>query len=62
LSVSTNTRIPAIPELSGARQDATALWARFTDTIENPSAHLLVDERATHAEVSGAILGALDSA
>ena len=53
---------PAIPELSGARQDATALWALFTGTIESLSAHLLVDERATHVEVSGAILGALDSA
>lgn len=51
-----------IPELGGARRDATALWALFTDTIEGLSAHLLVDERATHADVSGAILGALDSA
>ncbi len=57
-----NHRDPAIPELGGARRDATALWALFTDTIEGLSAHLLVDERATHADVSGAILGALDSA
>lgn len=55
-------RDPTIPELGGARRDATALWALFTDTIEGLSAHLLVDERATHADVSGAILGALDSA
>ena len=54
-------RDPMIPELSGACRDATALWALFTDTIERLSAHLLVDERATHVEVSGAILGALDS-
>ena len=55
-------RDPAIPELGGARRDATALWALFTDTIEGLSARLLVDERARHAEVSVAILGALDAA
>lgn len=27
-------RDPTIPELGGARRDATALWALFTDTIE----------------------------
>ena len=36
-------RDPTIPELGGARRDATALWALFTDTIEGLSAHLLVD-------------------
>jgi len=50
---------PAIPELSGARRDATALWALFTDTIPGLTARLLLDERATHAEVSDAILGTL---
>ncbi len=55
-------RDPSIPELGGARRDATALWALFTDTIEGLSARLLVDERATHAEVSAAILGTLDAA
>lgn len=30
-----------IPELSGARRDATALWALFTDTIEDLAARLL---------------------
>jgi uncharacterized caspase-like protein len=55
-------RDPAIPELGGARRDATALWALFTDTIDGLSARLLVDERATHAEASAAILGALDAA
>ena len=29
-----------IPELSGARRDATALWALFTDTVEGLSARL----------------------
>ena len=38
---------PAIPELSGARRNATALWALFTDTIEELAARLLVDEQAT---------------
>jgi len=27
-------RDPAIPELGGARRDATALWALFTDKID----------------------------
>lgn len=27
-------RDPTIPELGGARRDATALWALFTDTID----------------------------
>ena len=52
----------AIPELSGARRDATALWALFTDTVEVLSARLLVDEAATHAEVSSALLGTLAGA
>lgn len=50
----------SIPELGGARHDATALWALFTDTIEGLSGRLLVDEDATHAEVSGAMLGCVD--
>lgn len=53
---------PTIPELSGARRDATALWALFTDSIESLAARLLVDERATTAEVREAILGALAGA
>ena len=51
-----------IPELNGARRDATALWALFTDTIDGLAARLLVDESATHAEVSRAILGGLSAA
>ncbi len=53
---------PSIPELGGARRDAMALWALFTDTIEDLSARLLVDEAATNAEVSGAMLGTLAAA
>jgi uncharacterized caspase-like protein len=52
----------SIPELSGARRDATALWALFTDTVEGLSARLLVDEAATHEEVSSAMLGTLAAA
>ncbi len=36
----------AIPELSGAGRDAMALWALFTDTIEELAARLLVNEQA----------------
>lgn len=52
----------SIPELSGARRDATALWALFTDTVEDLSGRLMVDEAATHAEVSRAMLGTLAAA
>ena len=51
-----------IPELSGARRGATALWALFTDTIDGLLARLLVDETATHAAVSQAIRGVLSLA
>ena len=53
---------PGIPELSGARRDAMALWALFTDTIEELAARRLVDEEATHTAVSEAILGTLEDA
>src|SRR5579859_2691814 len=53
---------PTIPELSGARRDATALWALFTDTIEGLEARLLTDETATHATVTQAVLGTLSGA
>ena len=52
----------AIPELAGARRDALALWALFTDTIEGLAARRLVDEEATYSEVTDAILGALEGA
>ena len=53
---------PAIPELGGARRDALALWALFTDTIEGLAARRLVDEEATYSQVSDAILGTLEGA
>jgi len=52
----------SIPELNGARRDATALWALFSDTIDGLSARLLLDEAAIHAEVRQAILGVLTAA
>jgi helicase len=53
---------PAIPELSGARRDATALWALFSDTVDGLAGRLLVDEMATHAGVTQAILDTLSMA
>ncbi|MDO9178707.1 MAG: DEAD/DEAH box helicase [Agitococcus sp.] len=53
---------PMIPELGGATRDATALWALFSDTIDGLAARLLLDEAATHAEVTQAILGVLVAA
>lgn len=52
-----------IPELTGARRDATALWALFTDTFyEDMAGQLLVDETARHADVRQAVLGILATA
>ena len=51
-----------IPELNGARRDATALWALFSDTINGLTARLLVNENATFARVSKAIIGSLSTA
>jgi replicative superfamily II helicase len=36
-----------IRDLGGARRDATALWALFSDTLAEAQARLLVDEEAT---------------
>jgi len=38
---------PYIRDLTGARKDATALWALFSDTLENLKANLIVNENAT---------------
>ena len=53
---------PQIPELSGARRDALALWALFSDTIEGLSSRLLTDELADFATMKEAILGTLSDA
>jgi replicative superfamily II helicase len=51
-----------IPELSGARRDAIALWTLFTDSIEGLTGQLMVDETARHMDVSQAVLGSLSTA
>lgn len=53
---------PSIPELSGAARDATALWALFIDTLQDLSAHLLVDQQATHAASAEALQSTLTGA
>ncbi|HET7331835.1 DEAD/DEAH box helicase [Dyella sp.] len=53
---------PAIAELVGARRDAQALWALFSDTIDGLAPMLLLDDAATHARIRQSVLGALDSA
>jgi len=52
----------AIPELSGAARDATALWALFSDTLPDLSAHLLTDRQATHAAASAILTSTLNGA
>jgi len=51
-----------IRELTGARRDATALWALFVDTLPGLEASLLVDEKATKAAMGYAIDTALGEA
>lgn len=51
-----------IPELNGARRDATALWALFSDSIPDLSARLLVDETATHDAVKKGVFSTLATA
>ncbi len=49
-------RDPSIPELTGATNDATGLWALFKDSVEGIADERLLDERAT----AGSIRAALD--
>lgn len=53
---------PTIPELTGAKRDALALWALFMDTLPDLSARLLIDQDATKDAVSSAILQTLENA
>jgi replicative superfamily II helicase len=53
---------PEIRELTGARRDATALWALFSDTLQDVDATLLVDEEATKAAINYAMDVALGDA
>ena len=45
---------PDIRELGGARRDALALWALFSDTLPDVQARLLVNEEATLENVQSA--------
>lgn len=53
---------PSIPELSGARADAHALWSIFNDSFQGLASRLLVDENATCDSVRDALFGTLASA
>jgi helicase len=52
----------SIPELNGARRDATALWALFTDTLPDLATHLLVDDLARHQSVRESVFNSLTKA
>jgi len=58
----TPTTDATIPELGGARHDATALRPLSTDTVEGLAGRLLVGETAKHAGVSQVIVGRLSAA
>lgn len=53
---------PRIRELGGAKRDATALWALFSDTLESDTLRLLADESATVANIRAALDETLGSA
>jgi replicative superfamily II helicase len=53
---------PEIRELTGARRDATALWALFSDTLPEIDATLLADEEATKNAINYAMDVALGDA
>ena len=55
-------RDSAIRELTGARRDATALWALFSDTIDDLQSELLINENATLDRVRAALEGVLRDA
>lgn len=42
---------PTVPDLPGAANDATALWALFSDSVEDLEASRLLDEEATGARI-----------
>jgi replicative superfamily II helicase len=53
---------PNIRELTGARRDATALSALFSDSIPGLSAELLVDDEATLEKIDATLRDSLDNA
>ena len=48
-------RDPSIPELTGAANDATALWALFQDSVDGIADEKLLDERASAASIRTAL-------
>ena len=55
---------PLVPDLTGARRDALALWALFKDTLPDIQARLLINAGATADEIRRALdqtLGAATS-
>lgn len=55
-------RSPDVPELGGAKRDATALWALFSDSVPELASRVLVDEQATLPAVRDAVVGTLTGA
>jgi len=53
---------PQIPDLVGAARDATALWALFSDTLQDADCELLLDQKATVENIKSAIRETMDSA
>lgn len=53
---------PEYRELTGAKRDATALWALFTDTMPDMQAELLTDENASSETIRYSIKQTLGSA
>jgi len=51
-----------IPDLSGARRDATALWALFGDTVPSTEGLLLRDEDATVSAIRDGLTATLGAA
>jgi helicase len=53
---------PKIRELTGARRDATALWALFSDSLSDMDGQLIVDAEATLDRIRQALEHTLLSA
>jgi helicase len=53
---------PTIDELTGAKRDALALWALFSDTLPDLSARLLIDQEATKDAVAQTVMQTLVNA
>lgn len=51
-----------IRDLTGAKRDATALWALFCDTIPDIQAELILDEQATTKKLRQALCETLENA